>query len=240
MTETIGILGLGNVGGMAGRLLLAEGYEVLAVDRPSTQWFPEAGGGLVAHAKDLAGVTDFVIVALASEGSVEEAYLGRNGLADGGRDGLIVADMGTFAVAQKEQIKAALDPTGAILLDTPISGTPAAMETGRAVIMMSGDEAAGEKVKQMLAHVAPKTSYVGDFGTGIKLKLMINFMVGANTVALAEGMLFGGRMGLDNQTMLDIVGPSAAGSTVLVSRLRRLRRRVSSRPASASATAVHG
>jgi 3-hydroxyisobutyrate dehydrogenase len=66
----------------------------------------------------------------------------------------------------------------------------------------------------MLEHVAPKTTYVGEFGTGIKLKLMINFMVAANTVALAEGMLFGGQMGLDNQTMLDIVGPSAAGSTV--------------------------
>ena len=43
---------------------------------------------------------------------------------------------------------------------------------------------------------------------------MINFMVGANTVALAEGMLFGAQMGLDSQTMLDVVGPSAAGSTV--------------------------
>ena len=63
MTETVGILGLGNIGGMAGRLLLAEGYEVYAVDRPSTQWFPEIGGVLVANARELAAVSELVIVA---------------------------------------------------------------------------------------------------------------------------------------------------------------------------------
>ncbi len=213
MTETIGILGLGNVGGMAGRLLLAEGYEVLAVDRLSTQWFSDAGGGLVANARELAELTDFVIVALANEESVEEAYLGRNGLAAGGRDGLIVADMGTFAVAQKERVKSAFDPTGAILLDTPISGTPAAMETGRAVIMMSGEEDACEQVRSVLEVLAPKCPYVGAFGTGMKLKFVLNSLVAGHALVAAEALLMGMRSGLDAQQIIDVVTPSVATST---------------------------
>ena len=92
--------------------------------------------------------------------------------------------------------------------------------------MMSGDEARCEAVKSMLEKICPKTFYVGAFGTGIKLKLMINFMVGANTVALAEGMLFGAEMGLDPQLMIDIVGPSAAGSTVFGMRSGLIKDRV--------------
>ena len=75
MTETVGILGLGNIGGMAGRLLLAEGYEVLAVDRPSAQWFPEAGGGLVANSKELAEVTDDGIRVVDLDGVTHELML---------------------------------------------------------------------------------------------------------------------------------------------------------------------
>ena len=144
MSQPVGILGLGGIGGTAARLLLKAGHPVHAVDRASAQWLPEAGGALVENARKLAEVTDIIIVALANEAAVADAYMGPSGLVAGGRDGLIVADMGTFSVALKEQTKAAFDPTGAVMLDTPISGTPEAMETGRAVIMRSGDAAACE------------------------------------------------------------------------------------------------
>ena len=213
MTQTVGILGLGGIGGTAARLLLQAGHGVYAVDRASAQWLPEAGGTLVGDAKALADETDVVIVALASEDAVADAYLGPNGLVAGGRDGLIVADMGTFAVAQKERIKAAFDPTGAVMLDTPISGTPEAMETGRAVIMRSGDEAACEQVRAVLEVLAPKCPYVGDFGTGMKLKFVLNCLVAGHAMIAAEALLMGMRSGLDAQQIIDVVTPSVATST---------------------------
>ncbi len=213
MTEAVGILGLGNIGGMAARLLLAEGYAVLAVDRPSAQWLPGAGGELVANAKELGNKAELVIVALANEDAMEMAYLGDDGLAAGGRTGLIVADMGTFAVAQKERIKAALDPTGTVMLDAPISGTPAAMESGRAVIMMSGDEAACEVVRPALEALAPKCPYVGAFASGMKLKFVLNTLVAGHTMVAAEALLMGMRSGLDPQQIIDVVKPSVATST---------------------------
>ena len=193
MTKNVGILGLGGIGGTAARLLLQAGYGVNAVDRASAQWLPAAGGNLVGDAKELATVTDIIIVALASEAAVADAYLGQNGLVAEGRDGLIVADMGTFAVAQKEAVKAAFDPTGAVMLDTPISGTPDAMETKRAVIMMSGDEAACDRVRPVLEVLAGKCPYVGAFGTGMKLKFVLNSLVAGHAMITAEALLMGMR-----------------------------------------------
>ncbi|MEH6753787.1 MAG: NAD(P)-dependent oxidoreductase [Alphaproteobacteria bacterium] len=214
MAEKVGILGLGLIGRVAAEKLMPEGYECIAVRRPSTEDFPDVGGKLVETARELAEVSDIVISALPNVESARTALEGPDGLLAGAHDGLALIEMNTFGVAVKEEIKALVDATPASILDCPVSGTQPIIRAGNGVIMMSGDEARCNAVKPVLEKICPKTFYVGDYGTGIKLKLMINFMVGANTVALAEGMLFGASMGLDPQLMIDIVGPSAAGSTV--------------------------
>ncbi len=214
MAKKIGILGLGLIGRVAAEKLMPEGYECIAVRRPSTEDFPDSGGRLVETARELAAASDIVISALPSVEASRLALEGPDGLLAGAHAGLAIIEMNTFPVAEKESIKALVDPTPASIIDCPVSGTQPIIRAGNGVIMMSGDEAQCEAVKPMLEVICPKTFYVGEYGTGIKLKLMINFMVGANTVALAEGMLFGASMGLDPELMIDIVGPSAAGSTV--------------------------
>lgn len=214
MAEKIGILGLGLIGRVSAELLMPAGYACYAVRRPSTEDFPAAGGHLVGSARELVETCDIVISALPNVAAAREAFAGPDGLVAGAHEGLTVIEMNTFPVAEKEALKAQIDPTPATILDCPISGTQPIIRAGNGVIMMSGDEAACEAVKPVLATIAPKTFYVGAYGTGIKLKLVINFMVGANTVAVAEGMLLGRQMGLDPQLMIDIIGPSAAGSTV--------------------------
>ena len=214
MADKIGILGLGLIGRVAAEKLMPEGYECYAVRRPSTEDFPDEGGKLVETARELAEVSDIVISALPSVEASRAALEGPDGLLAGAHAGLTIIEMNTFPVAVKEEIEALVGPTPAAIIDCPVSGTQPIIRAGKGVIMMSGDEARCGAVKSMLEKICPKTFYVGAFGTGIKLKLMINFMVGANTVALAEGMLFGAEMGLDPQLMIDIVGPSAAGSTV--------------------------
>jgi len=214
MAEKVGILGLGLIGSLSAEILMPEGYECAAVRRPSTESFPDTGGKLFDTARELAEWSDVVISALPNTEASRTALEGPDGLLAGAHEGLTIIEMNTFPVVEKERIKAQVDDTAARIIDCPVSGTQPIIRAGNGVIMMSGDEALCESVKPMLEKICPKTFYVGEYGTGIKLKLMINFMVGANTVALAEGMLFGAEMGLDPQLMIDIVGPSAAGSAV--------------------------
>jgi 3-hydroxyisobutyrate dehydrogenase-like beta-hydroxyacid dehydrogenase len=214
MAEKIGILGLGLIGGISAEILMPEGYECGAVRRPSTESFPDTGGKVFDTARELAAWSDVVISALPSTDSSRVALEGPDGLLAGAHEGLTIIEMNTFPVGEKERVRDQVGDTPAQIIDCPLSGTQPIIRAGKGVIMMSGDEALCESVKPMLEKICPKTFYVGEYGTGIKLKLMINFMVGANTVALAEGMLFGAEMGLDPELMIDIVGPSAAGSTV--------------------------
>jgi 3-hydroxyisobutyrate dehydrogenase-like beta-hydroxyacid dehydrogenase len=213
MSRKIGILGLGQMGGTVARMLAAQDYNLSAVDRPSAQWLAKSGGELVADAKTLGETADIVILFLAREEDVEAAVFGPGGLAEGGREGLIVADMGTFGVALKERIRDALAPSGTIMLDTPISGTPEAIKTGRAVIMLSGDEAACEIVRPVLEVLAPKCPYVGPFGHGMKLKFVLNAMVTNHVLVTAEALNMGIASGLDPQQIIEAVMSSVATST---------------------------
>lgn len=213
MMRKIAVLGLGQMGGTVARMLQAKDYTLCAVDRPRAQWLREVGGELVADAKALGDVADFVILLLSREEDVETAVFGPAGLAEGGREGLIVADMGTFGVALKERIRDALAASGTIVLDTPISGTPEAMETGRAVIMRSGDESACELIRPVLEVLAPKCPYVGPFGHGMKLKFVLNAMVTNHVLVTAEALNMGIASGLDPQQIIDAVTASVATST---------------------------
>ena len=213
MIKKIGVLGLGRMGGTAARLLLADGHEVFAVDMPSTRWLLDAGGNLVGNPRTLGEVADLIILLLAREEDVETAIFGADGLAEGGQKGMIVADMGTFGVALKERIYEALTLSGAFVLDAPISGTPDAMETKRAVIMLSGDESACELIRPVLEVLAPKCNYVGPFGHGIKLKFVLNAMVTNHVLVTAEALNIGIASGLEPQQIIDAVTSSVATST---------------------------
>ncbi|MAQ55366.1 MAG: hypothetical protein CMM82_00590 [Rhodospirillales bacterium] len=213
MTEKIGILGLGRMGSTAARLLLANGQKVFAVDRPSTHWLLDAGGKLVDSPRALGETTNILLVLLAREEDVEQAIFGSQGLAEVGKKDLIVADMGTFGVSLKERIYDALTPCGATVLDTPISGTPDAMKTKRAVIMASGDENACEIIRPVLEVLASKYQYVGPFGHGIKLKFVLNAMVTNHVLVTAEALNIGIASGLEPQQIIDAVTSSVATST---------------------------
>ena len=213
MKEKIGILGLGRMGSTAARLLLANGQKVFAVDRPSTHWLLDAGGKLVGSPRALGETTNILLVLLAREEDVEQAIFGSQGLAEAEKKDLIVADMGTFGVSLKERIYDALTPCGATVLDTPISGTPDAMKTKRAVIMASGDENACEIIRPVLEVLASKYQYVGPFGHGIKLKFVLNAMVTNHVLVTAEALNIGIASGLEPQQIIDAVTSSVATST---------------------------
>ena len=238
MRDTIGILGLGQIGGTAARLLVAAGYPVAAVDRPSAAWLRDAGSMLVPDAASLAGSCPIVIGAMSREEDVEDAVFGAAGLVAGAPQGLIYADMGTFAVALKERIRDVLAGKGAVALDTPISGTPQAMESGAAVIMRSGDEAASEQVRPVMEVLAGKSPHVGPFGHGMKLKFVLNALVTNHVLVAAEAINMGVASGLDARQVLDVVSASVATSKQFELRGPRMAEQ-NYQPAPAPARLVH-
>jgi len=193
---------------------------------------------LVPDAASLAGSCPIVIGAMSREEDVEDAVFGAAGLVAGAPQGLIYADMGTFAVALKERIRDVLAGKGAVALDTPISGTPQAMESGAAVIMRSGDEAASEQVRPVMEVLAGKSPHVGPFGHGMKLKFVLNALVTNHVLVAAEAINMGVASGLDARQVLDVVSASVATSKQFELRGPRMAKQ-NYQPAPAPARLVH-
>ena len=214
MKQKIGILGLGKIGRAVGENLLKDGYSVLAVRRPSTEDFTTVGGVLVGSAAELAQACDILITCLPTVDSMHEAYEASDGIVAGAHDGLTVVELGTFPVELKSGLAMKLKARNVAMLDCPISGTPSMVTAKNGVLFVSGVKAVADRCADVFGVFAPKNFYVGEFGCGMAIKLVTNFLVGANSIAVAEAFLLGIRSGLDPDLMIKVIGPSAGGSRV--------------------------
>lgn len=210
----VGILGLGRIGRVVAANLQAGGFSVAAVERPNARDFPATGGRLEADAARLAAASDVVVSCLASEAQMEQAFLGPDGMVAGAHADLVVIEMGTFPIALKRRLAGALATRGAAMLDCPISGTPPVVARREAMLFVSGDEAIVQRMSPVLAAISQKQTFVGAFGAGMATKLVTNFLVIANTLAVAEAFVLGTESGLDPRQMIAAIGDSFAGSRV--------------------------
>lgn len=214
MKPRIGIVGLGKIGRVVGDCLIADGFDVGAVRRPSTRDFEHAGGRLADSAAALARDSQMLISCLATETAMHEAFLGDDGIVTGAHSALTVVEMGTFPRSLKQSLAVALASRGAAMLDAPISGTPPVVAARKGMLFVSGEKAVADACMPILATFAPQNRYVGPFGSGMAMKLVTNLLVILNTMSLAEAFVLGTRAGLDPDDMIAAIGPSFAGSRV--------------------------
>ena len=215
MALRVGIIGLGKIGRACASNLIADGFTVCALRRPSTADFVDHGGHLYADTAELSAACNVIITCLASEAQMHAAYHGPHGLIAHTRAGQTVVEMGTFPAAFKKPLADALAAKGVTMLDCPISGIPATVLQRNAILFVSGDEAAAKSIQPLIDSIAPKSCHVGPFGVGMTTKLVTNLLVVVNSMALAEAMVLGNLSGLDSERMLKAVSPSAGGSAVL-------------------------
>jgi 3-hydroxyisobutyrate dehydrogenase-like beta-hydroxyacid dehydrogenase len=105
--------------------------------------------------------------------------------------------------------------SGLILLDTPVSGTSEQVLHGDGLGLIAGDAAAIERAGAVLDAIVPRRFIIGPAGDGSKAKLAINLVLGLNRLALAEGLVFAERFGLDLRAFLNVARCSAAYSQIM-------------------------
>jgi 3-hydroxyisobutyrate dehydrogenase-like beta-hydroxyacid dehydrogenase len=121
---------------------------------------------------------------------------------------IILIETSTWSMSDKEYIAQDLKMDGVELLDCPISGTAARMKDRAWTIFVSGNEKISKKMKPIFESLSDNFPYVGDYGNGLKMKMIANHLVAIYNVACAESTIFAKKIGLDPQNVLDIFGPS--------------------------------
>jgi putative dehydrogenase len=217
MALRVGLIGLGIMGSAYAGHILAADFPLSAydVDDAALERCRARGAQAARSSKEVAASSDVVITALASIRAVDEAVFGKEGLVAGARPGMIVLEAGTFPLEVKERVRKGLAERGAVVLDTPVSGTGSQAQARDLVFFASGDQDAFEHARPVLDAMARDVRYVGRFGNGSKLKYIANLLVTIHNLSTAEAIVLAEKAGIDAKTVLDVLSDSAATSRML-------------------------
>ncbi len=210
----VGIIGLGIMGIAYARNLRKAGFEVVGFDPAETAQadLRACGGTVAASPREVGEAAGHILIALASIPALRAVIDGPEGIAPVLRPGMVLAEMGTLPLEAKEEARREVAKAGCVLLDCPVSGTGAQAALGDLVVFASGDAAAVETLRPVFEAIARDVRRVGDFGAGMKLKLVANLLVTIHNLAAAEALLLAERSGLDLDMVFDAVRSGAGNS----------------------------
>jgi 3-hydroxyisobutyrate dehydrogenase len=212
--DSVGIVGIGIMGGAMMRNLLKDGFHVVGYDiaQAACARLAEAGGEPVASAREVAERASVVITSLPSAAALAATA---DGIAAAASADQVVIECSTLPLDAKEGARQTLATTGKTLLDCPVSGTGAQAARKDLVVFASGDEAAFRRCLPVFAGMSRAQKYLGAFGNGSKMKFIANHLVTIHNVAAAEAMVLGLKAGLDPHLVSEVIGDSAGASRML-------------------------
>jgi len=213
----ISIIGVGLLGSAVASRLLQGKFAVKGYDTRPEQVNALQAQGLIGAASVAEAVaeTDAVFTILPSLESVETTVIGAGGLIETAPRSCTLIQMSTISPELTRRLDKAAAANGLGFLDAPVSGTSAMVARGDCTIFVGGDRARAADCQPIFDAIAKKTCYVGDVGMASLAKLATNLLVGLNTAALAEALVFGAKGGLAPAALLDILKESAAASKMV-------------------------
>lgn len=212
---TVGVLGIGRMGGAMARALRAGGFEPVLWNRspePAHRLADELGGQAVERPRDVAAAADVCISMLADGAAVEAVYTGPDGLLTGARSDNVLVDCSTVPPSTIRAFEAAATAAGAGILDAPVSGSVALAESGRLTLMIGGDAADLERARPALDALAATVFHMGPLGSGAAMKLAVNTVIFGLNEALAEGLVLAEAAGIPRDRAYDVLAVSAVGA----------------------------
>jgi len=210
---TVGVIGLGIMGGAFARNLAAAGWRVIGYDISAARRREAQRNGveIAASAADLASKVPTILTSLPKPQALMDTA---RKIAAAKLKRKLIVEMSTFAISDKENAERILRKAGHVMLDTPVSGTGSQAKTRDLVFYASGDKASIRKLKPMFESFGRRIYDVGAFGNGSKMKYVANLLVAINNVASAEAMVLGMKAGLKPQMIFDLITAGAGNSRV--------------------------
>jgi 3-hydroxyisobutyrate dehydrogenase-like beta-hydroxyacid dehydrogenase len=214
----VGIIGLGLMGTALSERLIAAKIAVIGfdIDRNRNEKLKANGGTIATSVRELASLSRTIVIAVTSGDQIEALFDELESGAGPARPILVC----TTTCAPDEIIRFAERAAGANFpfVEAPISGTSAELRDGTATALLAGEIDAVEAAGALLQILCPQRVAVGAIGNASRAKLAINLILQNNRAALAEGIVFAERLGLDGRAFLEVARASAAYSRVMDSK----------------------
>jgi len=217
MAQVIGFIGLGIMGRPMARNLLKAGYPLVvhSRSRAPVDEIAKAGAKVGTSPRDVAAQCDVLITMLPNSPDVEQVVLGRDGVIEGARPGLVLLDMSTISPLISQKVGAALAAKSVQMLDAPVSGGERGAIDGVLSIMVGGDKAVFDKALPIFQAMGKTITHLGPLGAGGFTKLANQIIVAVNLTALGEALTLAKKAGLDRELTLQALAGGLAGSKCL-------------------------
>jgi 2-hydroxy-3-oxopropionate reductase len=208
----VGYIGLGLMGKSIARNIMKAGFPVVVHNRSRGAVDELVGEGATAASSpvDVARQVDVVFTNLPDSPDVEQVVLGKNGVLEGAREGLIYVDNSTIKPETARAVAARLAEKGVMALDAPVSGGDIGARNGTLTIMVGGDAVALQKVMPVFEAMGKKITHIGEAGSGQIAKAANQIMVAAQMVAMGELLIFAQKAGADPRKVVEAIKGGAA------------------------------
>jgi 3-hydroxyisobutyrate dehydrogenase len=217
MAESVGFIGVGNMGNpMAGNVLKA-GFPLTVFDlhAPAVDNLVQAGAKRAGSAQQVVEACDLVLTCLPASPDVEAAYLAPGGLVERARAGTILIDLSSVLPSTPRKIAPRARERGVHFLEAPVSGGVSGARAATLAVMVGGEAEVLARARPVLRALGPNIFHVGPVGAGNTVKAINNMMACVNALAMMEGVVLGVKAGLDPMTIYEVVKASSGGSKAL-------------------------
>src|SRR5689334_4347292 len=200
--------------------LLAAGHTVHVFNRsrPAIDALAAEGATAANSASEVAQRSEVVMTALPTPETVEAVF---EEMAQHARNSQIYIDHSTVSPGLNRKCAEQLKARGADFLDAPVSGGPAGAQQGTLTVMVGGEQPVFDRALPVLQAFGKNIRLCGGIGAGQVVKLVNQLLVGIHTSAIAEAAAFGVSFGADPQILLEVIGTSFGGSTMMTRNLPR-------------------
>ena len=210
--EKIGFIGLGRMGRPMAGNMQRKGFSLMVYDIAEAPVQELVGLGAVAadSIAQLAAACGTVITVLPSHAEVEEVVLGAGGILASAAAGTLVMDMSTVDPASTDRLAAALADTGMRFVDAPIGRLASHADRGECLFMVGADADDFAQVRPMLEAMGTDIHHCGPPGSGIRTKLVNNYLAITSCQMNAEALALAQRFGLALEKTLEVIHGTTA------------------------------
>ena len=215
----VGFIGLGNMGGPMAANLAKAGHAVSAFDisADAAERAREAGCATASTVAEAAAGREVVITMLPAGAEVSEVYRGEGGVLSAAAPGTLFIDCSTIDVDTARAVAATAAEGGWALLDSPVSGGVAGAAAGTLTFMVGGEAEAVERARAVLGDMGKAVIHAGASGAGQTAKVCNNLILAVSMIGVCEAFGMADRLGLERQTLFDIVSKATGQCWALTS-----------------------
>jgi 3-hydroxyisobutyrate dehydrogenase-like beta-hydroxyacid dehydrogenase len=214
---SLGLIGLGLMGGPMGANLLKAGYPLTVWNRTASR-----ADGLVATGakranspQEVAANSDVLITIVSDVPALEEVLWGKQGALQSLKPQSTYIDCSTVSPALARKIASACRERSVRFLDAPVTGGNWGAQKGELIFMVGGDPGVLKDVEPILGVMGKKWFHLGPNGAGQTVKLALNLILALQVDALAEAMALVTRAGVPGEKLVEVMQSSMARAGIL-------------------------